>query len=140
MIAGKPDDRERGGCETKTPPNIWTLDICQSCNCYIAPNKVSLWLAKRPDRSVTVLVENQNTLDSAKLSWKKSATTLNWPQKKVPIYSGASYRIKVWNRTFEFEQEILLHQIPAEYKTIEAKAKMLIEKLKVKSEKLLKKF
>ncbi len=127
VIAGRPDDRERGGCETETLPNVWTLDICQSHNCYAAANEVSLWLAKRPNRTVTVLVENLDTLASTKLSWKKSATTLDWPKKMIPIYSGTSYRIKVWNRTFEFEKEISLHQIPAEYKTIDAKAKWMKE-------------
>ncbi len=127
VIAGRPDDRERGDCEAKTPPNVWTLDICQSHSCYVNPNEVSLWLAERPDRTVKVSVENQDTLDSAKLSWKKSVTTLDWPKKKVPIYSNTSYKVRVWNRIFKFEKEISLHQIPAEHKTIDAQAKWMKE-------------
>ena len=114
----------RGECGTS--PNVWTLNICQSYKfCYAAPDEVSLWLEKRPRGTAKVLVENSNTSDSIRLSWRKSDTTLDWQEKLVPIYSGASYRIKIWQRKFRFEKEISLYQIPPELKTITAKAKWM---------------
>jgi hypothetical protein len=72
-----------------------------------------------------VLIENLNTSDSIRLSWRKFGTTLDWREKLVPIYSGASYRIKIWRRKFTFEKEISLYQVPPELKTIAAKAKWM---------------
>ena len=114
----------RGECGT--PPNVWALNICQSNKfCYAAPNEVSLWLEKRHQGTAKILVENLNSSDSINLSWKKSDTTWDWPEKWVPINSCASYRIKIWKRKFTFEKEISLHQIPPELKTITAKAKWM---------------
>ena len=125
VIAGRPDERRRG-CETGTPPNVWALDICRSRNCYAAADEVSLWFEKRPHRTAKVLIENLDNSDSIKLSWKASDATLDWPEK-LPIKSGASYKIKIWNRTFTFEEEISLYQIPSEHKTISAKAEWMRE-------------
>jgi len=124
LIAKGKDERQRGECGT--PPNVWTLNICQSNKfCYAAPDKVSLWLEKRPKGTVRVLVKNMDTSDSIELSWKTSdATTLDWP-KKVPISSGAIYNIKIWKRKFTFEKEISLYQIPAELETITEKAEWM---------------
>ena len=112
----------------KNPPNVWALDICQSRNCYAAPNQVSLWWEKRPpNRTVQVKVKNLNNSDSVRLSWSKKNTTWDWPEESMPIYSGTSYQIRIWNRSFEFQGKISLYQIPTEHETVAAKAKWMRE-------------
>jgi hypothetical protein len=128
VIAGKKDPRQRSLCgsETRNPPHVWALDICQSRSCYASPNEVSLWLEERPDRTAQVSVENLDSSTATKLRWKASDTTLAW-SKELPIKSGASYQIKIWNRTFQFQKEISLYQIPTKHKTVAAKAKWMRE-------------
>jgi len=124
LIEKKKDSRQRGECGT--PPNVWTLNICQSNKfCYAAPDKVSLWLEKRPKGTVRVLVNNLDTSDFIEFSWKTSDATLDWPEKLVPISSGATYNIEIWKRKFRFEKEISLHQIPVELETITEKAEWM---------------
>jgi hypothetical protein len=114
----------RGECGTS--PNVWALNICQSRKfCYAAPDKVSLWLEKRPKKTVKVLVKNLGTSDWIKFSWKASdAMTLDWP-KKVSISSGTTYNIKIWNRKFKLEKNISLYQIPQGLKTITEQAEWM---------------
>ena len=115
VIARGPEDRQRGACETgippKKPPSIWALDICrihQSSICYATPKEVNLWLEKRPERTVKVRIKNLNTSKFVKLSWKASDPTLDWPEDTMPIISGASYEIKIANRTFKYNGKILI--------------------------------
>jgi hypothetical protein len=124
VIAKKKDPRQRGDCGTS--PNVWALNLCQSRKfCYTTPSEVSLWLEKRPKGTATVLIENSDTSDSIELSWRKSDTTLDWPEKSVPISSGAIYQIKIQKRKFTFEKEISLFQIPPELGTAKAKAEWM---------------
>ena len=120
VVAKKRDARQRGECGES--PSPWALNICESNTfCYVDPKQLSLWLpdGKRPSGTVRAVIENSQTGATTELSWRSSATTLEWPVTKMPIYSDIAYfAVKLKKRRVSvFNKEIILYKIPVDRKT-----------------------
>lgn len=119
----KMDSRRRGACvpsKVRTL-DVWTLDISGETGqfCYVAQDKVSLWLPEeeRLKLKKLVITTRKPKRQRANLDWPADAETLPWPVENIQIQPGVRHSMKLKpTQGASTRKTITLYQIPAEHR------------------------